>query len=129
MELIKLKVKAKASKGTEANLIINSFIEACTKLDTNLIEPLLNEEQYFEEKNKWKFLAFLKGQFAAAKGKGCDRTILGRGKCEMCVIGHDTYEFFGADRKIRFSYIIEEKDGEIKDIYNCNASSGWFKKE
>lgn len=128
MELIKLKVKEQSSKGTEARLIINSFIDACVKLDTKIIEPLLSEEQYFEEKDKYRFLAFLKGQFKAAKAKGFERTVLGRGKCEMCVIGHDTHEFFGADGKIMFSYIIEQKDGEIKDIYNCNASSGWFKK-
>ena len=128
MELIKLSVNKKASKGTEARLIINSFIDACTKLDTTIIEKLLDEDQYFEEKNKWAFLAFLKGQFDFAKAKGFDRTILKYGRCGMCVSGHNTYEFFGEDGKIRFAYLIEKENGQIKDIYNCNASSGWFKK-
>ncbi|MDL5514820.1 hypothetical protein QSE00_23625 [Arenibacter sp. M-2] len=39
-----------------------------------------------------------------------------------------TYEYFGDDGKIRFAYIIEKKEEEIKNIFNCNASSGWFKK-
>ena len=128
MELIKLKVKEQSSKGTEARLIINSFIDACVKLDTKIIEPLLDEDHYFEEKDKYRFLAFLKGQFDFARAKGFDRTILKYGKCGMCVMGHSTYEFYGADAKIRFAYIIEQKDNEIKDIYNCNVSSGWFKK-
>ncbi|WP_036153886.1 hypothetical protein [Maribacter forsetii] len=128
MELIKLKVKEQASKGTEARTIINSFINACVKLDTTVIEKLLNEDQYFEEKDKWSFLAFLKGQFDFAKEKGFDKTILKYGRCGMCVSGHSTYEFFGDDGNIRFAYIIEKENDKIKDIYNCNASSGWFKK-
>ncbi|WP_281541561.1 hypothetical protein [Maribacter aestuarii] len=128
MELIKLKVKEQASKGSEARLIINSFIDACTKLDTKIIEPLLDEDQYFEEKDKYRFLAFLKGQFDFARSKGFDSTILKYGECGMCVMGHSTYEFYGADGKIRFAYIIEQRDGEVKDIYNCNVSSGWLMK-
>ena len=128
MELIKLKVREQASSGTEAKLIINSFVESCLKLDTTIIEPLLNEDQYFEEKDKYRFLAFLKKQFQAARAKGLEGTILKHGRCGMCLMGHSTYEFFGTNGKIRFAYIIEQKDGKVKDIYNCNASSGWFLK-
>ena len=126
MELIKLKVKEQASTGTEAEYIIKSFVDACIKLDTLIIEPLLNEGQYFEEKDKWAFLAFLKRQFDAAKQIGLNKTILKYGSCKMCIYGHISYEFFGEDGKIRFAYIIEKEDDKIIDIYNCNASSGWF---
>ena len=128
MELIKLKVKPEASKGNAAEEITNKFIEACIQLDASIIEPLLNEDQYFDDLDKYRFLDFLKGQFEAARAIGLNRTILHHGTCGLCEIGHSTYEFFGEDGKIRFAYIIEKKKNEIKNIFNCNASSGWFKK-
>ena len=63
MELIKLKVKEVAAKGDTAKRIIDSFIESCIKLDASIIEPLILEEQYFDDLDKYRFLAFLKGQF------------------------------------------------------------------
>ena len=128
MELIKLKVKQVAGKGETAKMIVYSFIQACTNLDASILEPLINEEQLFDDLDKYRFLDFLKGQFDYAKELGFTETIMRRGKCEMCVIGHPSYEFYGEDGKIRFAYIIEEKEGEVKNIFNCNASSGWFKK-
>ena len=128
MEILKLGIREQAVKSGHSELIINSFIESCIKLETNLLEPLFNEEQYFENKNKWEFLAFLKKQFDFAKAKGLERTIVRHGICGFCKIGHRTNEFIEEDGKIRFAYIIEQKDGEIKDIYNCNASSGWNSK-
>lgn len=128
MELIKLKIKRQAVKDGNSQLIIDSFKEACVKLDTSIIEPLLNEDQYFEEKDKFRFLAFLNSQFDYAKSIGNDRTTMRYGKCGLCELGHITHEWFGADGKILFAYIIQQKDGEIQDIFNCNASSGWFEK-
>ena len=127
-ELIKLKVRKKSSSGKQAQKIIDKFIEACKKLDASIIEPLILEEQYFDDLDKYRFLAFLKEQFDYARSIGLSETIVGKGKCEMCVIGHPSYEFYGEDGKMRFAYIIEQKGGEVKNIFNCNASSGWFKK-
>ncbi|MDO6602000.1 hypothetical protein [Arenibacter palladensis] len=128
MELIKLKVKQVAGKGETAKMIVYSFIQACTNLDASILEPLINEDQLFDDLDKYRFLDFLKGQFDYAKELGLKETIMRRGKCQMCVIGHPSYEFYSEDGKIRFAYIIEEKEGEVKNIFNCNASSGWFKK-
>tara|TARA_R110002049_G_scaffold308133_1_gene511032 strand:- start:5856 stop:6245 length:390 start_codon:yes stop_codon:yes gene_type:complete len=128
MELIKLKVKQVAGKGEAAKMIVYSFIQACTKLDASILEPLINEDQLFDDLDKYRFLDFLKGQFDYAKELGFTETIMQRGKCGLCIIGHSTFEFYGKDGKIRFAYIIEEKEGEIKNIFNCNASSGWHTK-
>ena len=128
MELIKLKVKEVAAKGDTAKRIIDSFIESCIKLDASIIEPLILEDNIFDDLDKYRFLAFLKGQFDYAMSIGLKETIMRKGKCQLCIIGHSTFEFCGEDGKIRFAYIIEEKEGEVKNIFNCNASSGWFKK-
>lgn len=128
MGLIKLQIKKQVAKGNSAEEITNRFIEACIKLDASIFEPLIEEDKYFDYISKYDFLASLKKQFDFAKSKGFDSTIVKSGSCGICVLNHETLEFFGADGTIRFAYIIEQKDGEIKDIYNCNASSGWFKK-
>ena len=127
-ELIKLKVKKNISKGVDAQRIIKSFIESCVNFDPSTIEPFIKDDQYFDDLDKYRFLAFLKAQFDSARSVGLKKMIVRQGSCEMCIIGHDTYEFYGEDGKIRFAYIIEKKNGEVKNIFNCNASSGWFKK-
>jgi hypothetical protein len=40
-------------------------------------------------------------------------------------MGHQTYEFYGEKSTPRFAYVIEIINGEVKNIFNCNASSGW----
>lgn len=128
MELIKLRVK-EDSNNINSKIIVDSFIESCVKLDASIFEKLIvDEDQYFEGKNKYDFLSFLKAQFDHAKKIGLDKTIVGSGICQLCNKGCRSLEFNGADGKIRFAYMIEEVEGKVKDIYNCNASSGWFKK-
>lgn len=58
-ELIKLKVKKEVSFGYYANTIRDVFIESCLRLDTSIFEPLINENQYFHELDKSRFLASL----------------------------------------------------------------------
>ena len=127
-EIIKLKVKKNISNGVDVERIVKSFIESCVNFDPSTIEPFIKDDQYFDDLDKYRFLAFLKAQFDSARSVGLKKMIVRQGSCEMCIIGHDTYEFYGEDGKIRFAYIIEKKNGEVKNIFNCNASSGWFKK-
>ncbi|WP_421808699.1 hypothetical protein [Flagellimonas sp.] len=127
MELIKLKVKKKAAIGDITRIITKSFIEACINLDTSIIEPLIEEEAYFDDLDKYRFLAFLRAQFDSAKEQGLKRMIVKTGQCEICLKGHLTYEFYGNRPKPRFAYVIEIVNGEVKNIFNCNASSGWTK--
>lgn len=126
MELIKLKIKKEAATGDNARTIINSFIEAWIILDTRIIEPLIEDTANFDDLDKYRFLAFLRAQFESAKEQGLKRMIVKPGKCELCLRGHSSYEFYGNGPNPRFAYIIETENGEVKNIFNCNASSGWF---
>ncbi|GAA4932879.1 hypothetical protein GCM10023314_01600 [Algibacter agarivorans] len=122
-ELIKLKIKSK----TNSQFIKETFIKACQNLDASIFEPLIDEDQYFEELDKYRFLQSMKTQFDYLKGEGIKEVKLVMGKCEMCFIGAKVHEFYVKPNigKPAFSYNIQEENGEIKDIFRCNLSSGY----
>ena len=123
-DLIKLNVKKGSSSGKAAQQIIAKFIEACLNLDCSIIEPLIKEDEYFEELDKYRFLASLKEQFDWAVARGANTIRMQRGKCEMCVLGQSVYEFYGDKKTPEFDYVINIKREVIKDIFLCNVSSG-----
>tara|TARA_R110000744_G_scaffold172646_2_gene291355 strand:- start:328 stop:717 length:390 start_codon:yes stop_codon:yes gene_type:complete len=125
-ELIKLKIKSEATTGDAAQKIIYQFIEACLKLDCSILEPMIDEDQYFEELDKYRFLASLKEQFDWAIARGATDVTMRNGKCEICVIGHSTYEFYGNRVKPEFAYIINSNKKGIRDIFLCNGSSEYL---
>ncbi|APU09826.1 hypothetical protein A5M85_05890 [Cellulophaga lytica] len=123
-ELIKLRVKRESATGEKAQNIINKFIEACIALDASIFEPMIEENKYFEEKNKYRFLASLKEQYDWAIARGAKDIITKTGKCEMCVRGCSVYEFFNSSDKLEFAYRINIKGDVVNDIFLCNMSSG-----
>lgn len=123
-ELIKLKVKKVASTGNLANFIESKFIECCEKLDASIFEPLISEEQYFQELDKYRFLQSVKDEFDRLKLLGIFKTIMIDGKCNGCHLGHTAVQFYGKRAIPEFSYIIHKENGEIEDIFMCNLSSG-----
>lgn len=124
-QLVKLKIKEGSSTGERAERILDSFIQSCINLDASILEPMIEEEQFFDGLDKYRFLAFLRGQFDSAKAQGIKKMIMKYGRCEMCIKGHLTYEFYGNGPNPRFAYAIEIVHDKVKNIFNCNASSGW----
>jgi hypothetical protein len=122
-ELIKLKVKENVSKDVNATLIKDTFLKSCIKLDASIFEPLIDEEQYFQDLDKYRFLQSLKTAFKKVKTKGVSKTVMLKGKCDLCHIGHTTYQFYSnnLDRP-EFIYLILEENNSIKDIFACNSS-------
>ncbi len=123
-ELIKLRVKREYSTGEKAQKIINKFIEACISLDASIFEPMIDEREYFQENDKYRFLASLKEQFDWAIARGAKDIITKTGKCEMCVRGCSVYEFFNSSDKLEFAYRINVEGNIVNDIFLCNMSSG-----
>ena len=123
-ELIKLKVKPEASTGNKAEEIESYFISACKNLDASIFEPFIEEEQYFEEMDKYRFLASLKQQFDWAKKRGSTKTNAVPGRCQMCHIGVFVREFYGDSNKVEFAYAINKEEEQIVDIFLCNYSTG-----
>ncbi|KUO65671.1 MAG: hypothetical protein APF83_01205 [Lutibacter sp. BRH_c52] len=112
------------SKGTLSNDVKSKFIRACERLDASIFEPYIDEDQYFQDLDKYRFLQSLKDEFDRVKGMGIESTVLIKGICEGCYSGQDSYQFYGKNVIPEFSYVIHKKDGDVSDILMCNSSSG-----
>ncbi len=126
-ELIKLKVKKQSSQGANSLHIKETFIKACEQLDASIFEPLVEDDQYFQDLDKYRFLQSMKSQFDYLKGTGIKRVELVMGICKMCFKGDNVYEFYIEPKKGKpaFAYNIQEENGKIKDIFRCNYSDGY----
>lgn len=112
------------SKGELSNEVKSKFIESCQKLDASIFEPYIDEEEYFQDLDKYRFLQSLKDEFDRVKEKNILSTTLIKGKCEGCYPSQDTYQFYGKKVTPEFSYVIHQKEGNVSDILMCNSSSG-----
>jgi hypothetical protein len=122
-KIIKLKIKENSSKGAKSKFIKEIFLKSCRELDPSIFEPLIDEEQYFQDIDKYRFLQSLKMAFEKVKAKRVNKTIMLKGKCELCFIGHTTYQFYSNNLECpEFTYLILEEDNAIKDIFACNSS-------
>ncbi|TWO34727.1 hypothetical protein E1J38_002385 [Seonamhaeicola sediminis] len=122
-DLIKLKIK----ESSNSQFIKETFLKACQNLDASIFEPLIDEDQYFEELDKYRFLQSMKEQFDYLKEIGVEKVHIAIGTCKMCYTGEKVYEFYKEPKKGKpaFAYNIQEKDGNIKDIFRCNFSDGY----
>lgn len=124
-QLIKLKLTEQAKEKGQGRIIHEKFIEACTHLDASIIEPFIDEDQIFEDVDKYRFLDSLKQNLDLAKEAGAEMTTLRNGKCHGCELGHPTAEFYSGD-KFQFSYIIKyDSSGSLEDIFQCVLTTGF----
>lgn len=128
-ELIKLRTLREDFDQKRSNYIKETFLSACTALNTSIFEPLIDEDQYFEDLDKYRFLQSMKEQFDYLKEKGVKRVFMKIGICQMCFKGERVYEFYQEPNKGKpaFAYNIQEEDGKVKDIFRCNLSNGYLK--
>lgn len=122
-ELIKLKIK----RDSNSYFIKETFLKACQNLDASIFEPLIDEDQYFEKLDKYRFLHSMKEQFDYLKGEGIKEMKMVMGTCKMCFTGERVYEFYVVPKKGKpgFAYNIQEESGVIKNIFRCNYSDGY----
>jgi hypothetical protein len=120
----KLKITPNTSR-IKSSRIEFEFMYACKYLDASIFEPFIEEDDCFDKQDKWRFLASLKENFDNAKKRGVRQTVIKKGRCELCSIGALTYEFWAHRSTPEFAYVIRWEKDQLKDIYACNASSGW----
>lgn len=65
-------IKLKAKPESDSAYIKETFLKACQKLDASIFEPLIDEDEYFEELDKYRFLQSMKSQFDYLKGLGLE---------------------------------------------------------
>ena len=112
---------------SHSQIIIDAFIESCKALDASIFEPFMEEDNVFEDKNKYIFLAGLKVLFDSYKNKKplFFNVTVEDGTCAGCNYGKNIKIFSvkGWGRiifKSRFAYVIDKNKGILKDIYRCN---------
>ena len=123
-ELIKLKVK----QTSNSQYIKETFLKACQNLDASIFEPLIDEDEYFESLDKYRFLQSMKEQFDYLKENGLEKVEIVMGTCKLCYTGEKVYEFYKEPSKGKpaFAYNIQEQEGKVKDIFRCNFSDVIF---
>ena len=111
----------------DSQIIIDAFTESCKALDASIFEPFMEEDNVFEDKNKYIFLAGLKVLFDSYKDNKplFFNVAIEDGTCAGCNYGKNVKIFSvkGWGRiifKDRFAYVIDKNKGILKDIYRCN---------
>ena len=119
------------------NSIINSFVMACLSLDAGIFEPVMNEDDVFENKGKYEFLQSLKTLFAEFRDENTVHfdVSVSDNICNGCSYGKPVKNFnvFVLKRKPgiagrfisrgQFAFLVEQEDGILKDIYRCLSNS------
>lgn len=125
-QIIKLKVRPEASIGEKAEDIESYFIMACKNLDAGIFEPMVKENQYFENMDKYRFLNSMKKLFDYLKGLGITKVELVMETCRFCSRGENVHTFYVEPNvgKPAFAFNIRKEQGEIKDIFRCNYTDG-----
>ncbi len=114
-----------------SEIIANKFIDSCLKLDASIFEPYMHEDDVFEDKEKYNFLAQLHGMFDEfARHAFNDFTVkVNDSICKGCVEGQPVKHFkvFNSIAKKplhEFAFMVEVDNGLLKDIYRCYDYKG-----
>lgn len=129
METIHLKTSKSFIEREDFNQskkVIDKFIESCMQLDISIFEPYMHEDDVFEDKEKYMFLADLKRSFDKIRNltqSDFDITIENR-KCNGCRLGKTVKHFEVFNNKTNsyigsFGFLIDVENGMLKNIYRC----------
>ena len=107
--------------------IVDAFTESCKALDASIFEPFMEEENVFQNKNKYLFLASIKtlfDEFKNDKPVSID-IVVNEGICKGCKYGKSVKTFsvkgWNSEKyNDRFAYVIEMENNVLKDIFRCN---------
>ena len=111
---------------SQSKKVIEKFIESCLQLDISIFEPHMHEEDVFEDKEKYTFLADLKRSFDKIRNltqNNFNINIEDR-KCNDCSMGKTVKHFEVFNNKTNsyigsFGFLIDVENGMLKNIYRC----------
>ena len=111
----------------QSEVIINAFIDSCKALDASIFEPYMEEDNVFEEKDKYRFLADLKALFDSFKELKpvAVKFTVEDGICQGCDNGKGLkiFNIKGWGRMLftdQFAFVFERENGLLIDIFRCN---------
>ncbi|MDQ6763813.1 MAG: hypothetical protein M3015_14460 [Bacteroidota bacterium] len=111
---------------SQSKKVIDKFIESSLQLDISIFEPYMDEDDVFEDKEKYMFLADLKRSFDNIRNlaeSDFNITIEDR-KCNGCSSGKMVKHFEVFNKKTNsyigsFGFLIDVENGILKNIYRC----------
>lgn len=134
MNTLHLKVTSKFIKNQNIDYsqnIIDKFIESCLKLDASIFEPYMNEDDVFEDKEKYIFLSQMHSMFSEFARDTLDdfKVEVINTVCKGCVKGEPAKHFKVTNNATKkpldeFAFMIEVEKGILKDIYRCYEYDG-----
>ena len=140
METIYLKTSSSFVEHEDVNkskIVVEKFIESCLQLDASTFEPYMHEEDVFEDTEKYKFLAELKGLFEKSRLKANSdiKVSITNEKCRGCDGGESVlnFELRQGENNLpftEFGFRIETENGILKDIHRCRfykEKHDWFR--
>lgn len=85
----------KKENKTHSQLVLDKFIQSCLHLDASIFEPHMNEDDVFEDREKYTFLAELKDLFDYSQLKtDYNFTVsISNEKCMRCEPGKPVLNF------------------------------------
>lgn len=114
-----------------SQIIIDKFIESCLRLDASIFEPYMHEDDVFEDKEKYSFLAQLHQMFDEFARDTLDdfSVSIKETVCNDCLKGQPVKHFNVSNNATKkpsdeFAFMIEVEKGILKDIYRCYDYKG-----
>ena len=111
--------------GIACNKTINSQADAVLhfleQMDTEMLNDILHDDRTYQDFPKHVFIQKLDGAFEDFKKAGDSLLSRYYGKCSEfgCNAGCEGFSFVGNKSGHYMDLIIEVKDGEVLDIYEC----------
>jgi hypothetical protein len=99
---------------------INSIWYAIMKMDTNLLNFLLEDDIDYEDIGKQGFIEKLNDRFNDHKTRGDSELFMDFDHCKLCNCNQPVCKFVGNRSGKHFALYFEMENKEIKDIYHCN---------
>ena len=99
------------------------IIKAFEKLDANMLDVLLNDNQPYQDVSKALFVAELKKYFWEMKSENYsvfDYKAY-KGVCQNCSKGKTGYSFVNSEGHSFMSMVFEESEDDFTDIYKCGS--------
>lgn len=99
------------------------IIKAFEKLDANMLDVLLNDDQPYQDVSKARFVAELKKYFWEMKS--INYSVFDykayKGVCQNCSKGKTGYSFVNSEGHSFMSMVFEESEDDFTDIYKCGS--------
>lgn len=90
-------------------------------MDIEAFEKLLSEDQtFYDDKNKWQFLAELKKEFDEFKNSGDTELMESSGICRGCHWNMKGFRFTGNRSGKNIDYVFAEKEDDVMDLVGCS---------